>query len=121
MGYRELIKKVQQKSGFSDAESKMAIDNLTLAIAERVDEGERQDFASQLPSELQNIALSVDPLSADRQLNIVLEFMEREGIEEDRAKKQIFSAWEALKSFISAGEINHIKSQLPNESASLLY
>lgn len=120
MSYKELIKKIQHNSGFSDSESKLAIDNLTTTIAERLDEGERQDFASQLPSELQQIALAAEPLSAERSMDIIDEIMKLENIDKAHAKKQVLSAWEALKSFISSGEIEDIKSQLPSKSAQIL-
>jgi uncharacterized protein (DUF2267 family) len=122
MGYRELIKKIQHDAGFSDAESKEALDRMVESIAERLEAGERQNFASQLPAELQNIALTTEmqPRS-ERHRDIVQEFMEKEGIEEGRAKKQVMSAWTALKSFMSDGQINHVKAQLPNRTAEMLY
>lgn len=120
MRYRELIKKIQYNSGFSDSESKNAIDNLTTVIAERLAEAQRQDFATQLPRELQRIALTVEPISNNKTRNIIEEFMELENIDEVLAKKQVLSAWEALKSFISSGEIEDIKSQMPAKTAKIL-
>ena len=122
MGYRELIHKMQQKSGFSDAESAEALTVMVEGIAERLGEGERQDFASQLPAELQDIALSARmPERSERKKDLVHEFMEKENIDEPRAKKQVVSAWETLKSFITEGQINHIKAQLPASAAAMLY
>jgi uncharacterized protein (DUF2267 family) len=122
MGYRELVHKMQQKTGFSDAESAEALTIMVEGIAERLEEGERQDFASQLPAELQDVALSVHmPERRERKVDLVHEFMEKEDIDESRAKKQVLSAWETLKSFISEGQINHIKAQLPASAAAMLY
>jgi uncharacterized protein (DUF2267 family) len=121
MGYRELIKQVQHDSGFSDAESKEALDLMVESIAERLNDGERQDFASQLPTELQDIALSVEPVDDENRKDIIREFMEKENIEADHAKKQVLTTWKVLKSLISDGEIRHIKSQLPHQVAELLY
>jgi uncharacterized protein (DUF2267 family) len=121
MGYRELIKEVQRKSGFSDAESQDALDMMVESLAERLEEGERKDFASQLPPELQDIALSAETSREIRKKDIVQEFMERENIDEPHAKKQVLSAWSAIKSLISEGEIRHIKAQLHHETAALLY
>jgi len=122
MGYRELIKKIQHDAGFSDAESEEALDLMVESLAERLPDDELKDFASQLPSELKEVALST-PMEAreDRQLDIIEEFMEKEQISEDHAKKQVLSAWSALKSFIAEGEIDHIKSQLPASAAEILY
>ena len=121
MGFKELVKKVQTRSGFSDSESQEALELMVETLAERLEEGERKDFASQLPTELQDIALAVMPTNDDRKHDLIQEFMEKEAIEESRAKKQIFAAWETLKEEISDGEIRHIKTQLPRNTAELLY
>lgn len=121
MGYRELIKKVQQYSGFSDGESKDALQMMVESLSVHLTEGERQDFASQLPSELQDIALSVSATEENSRQDIVEQFMEEEGIDEGRAKKQIHAAWQALKEAISPGEINHIRAQLPNSMVAFLH
>jgi uncharacterized protein (DUF2267 family) len=122
MSFRELIKKVQLASGFSDSESQEALELMVESLAERLNEGERKDFASQLPTELKVIALSADPLEAELyDKNILSEFMERENIEEGHAKKQILSAWKALKEALSEGEINDIRAQLPNATVAFLH
>lgn len=121
MKYREMIKKIQHDSGFSDIESKEALDLTTKTIAERLTDDERKDFASQLPQELQEIALSADTTSELRKMNILEEFMERAGIEEPRAKKQILTSWKAIKSSISPGNIKDIRSQLKKRTAEFLH
>lgn len=121
MSFRELIKKVQLNSGFSDAESKEALELMVESLAERLNEGERKDFASQLPKELKEIALTAPTAVAEYyDKDILREFMEREGIEEAHAKKQILSTWKALREAISEGEINDIRAQLPNSMVAFL-
>lgn len=120
MGFRELIKQVQLNSGFSDAESRDALELMVESLAVHLDEGERKDFASQLPQELQDIALSVLPTEETAHQNIVEQFMEIEEIDEPRAKKQIFAAWDALKEAISTGQIRHLKAQLPGDASAML-
>ena len=119
MGTRELIKKVQLYSGFSDQESQAALEQMIDSLAKRLTDDERKDFASQLPPELQTIALTTIPL-VDRRQDIIDEFMEVERIDEPRAKKQVLSAWRALKNAISPGEIQDIRAQLPNATAAML-
>jgi uncharacterized protein (DUF2267 family) len=121
MGFRELIKKMQVISGFSDKESKEALEHMVECLAVRLTEGERKDFASQLPSELQSIALSVYPSEENYTKDLIKQFMEDEQIDESRAKKQILCAWQTLKSAISPGEIDHIKAQLPGKAVALLH
>lgn len=120
MKYREIIKKVQDYSGFSDSESQDALQMMVESLAVHLTEGERKDFASQLPSELQDIALSVLPTEESVNQDILDQFMEIQEIDENRAKKQIKAAWQALKDAISGGEIEDIKAQLPNQTVALL-
>lgn len=121
MGYREMIKKVQNYSGFSDSESEDALQMMVESLAVHLTEGERKDFASQLPEELQDIALSVQPTEDTAKEDIIEQFMGTQEIDEKRAKKQVYSAWQTLKDAISMGEINHIRSQLPNRTVAFLH
>ena len=121
MGYRELIKKVQLYSGFSDQESAEALDHTVEVLAAHLTDGERKDFASQLPSELQITALSVDQITEKSQKGVLEQYISRTEMDEGRAKKQLLSAWRALKEAISEGEIKDIKAQLPNASAAILH
>lgn len=120
MGFREMIKKVQLYSGFSDAESKDALELMVESLAVHLNEGGRKNFASQLPGELQDIALSVLPTDQNSRQDIIQQFMAIEDIEEKRAKKQILSAWKALKDAITPGEVAHIRAQLPNTTVAFL-
>ncbi len=120
MGYRELIKKVQIYSGFSDNESKDALDCLVETLAVRLDEEERKGFASQLPEELQDMALAVYPSEENTSKDFLLQFMELQHVKKPRAKKQILSAWQALKDSVSRGEIERVRSNLPKRLNRLL-
>lgn len=121
MGFRELIKRVQEYSGFSDLESKDALECLVESVAVHLTEGERKDFASQLPDYLQDIALAVYPTPETAHQDLIEQFMENQEIEEDHAKQQILAAWHALKDAISPGEIEHIRAQLPNTTVAFLH
>jgi uncharacterized protein (DUF2267 family) len=120
MKYRELIKRVQHLSGFSDSESKDALQLMVEAISIRLNEGERKDFASQLPQELQDIALSVYPTEGNIRKDLLQQFMEIQQISADRAKKQIKTTWQAIKEAITRGEIDDIKSQLTKKTVATL-
>jgi uncharacterized protein (DUF2267 family) len=121
MGFRELIVKVQKYSGFSDAESKDALECMVENLAVQLDEHDRKDFASQLPEELQDIALTVIPtVENTKQEDIVARFMQLQGVDESRAKMQIMAAWSALKEAISPSKLNDVRSHLPNAMMSYL-
>jgi uncharacterized protein (DUF2267 family) len=121
MKYRELIKKVQDYSGFSDSESQDAIEMMVESLAVHLTEGERKDFAAQLPQKLKDMALSVYPSAKNAKADLVEQFMEYEHIDESRAKKQIHATWKALKDALSGGEIEHIKAQLPKHTVAFLH
>lgn len=121
MKYRELIKQVQLKSGFSDQESRDSLQLLVETISVRLGDGELKDFASQLPQELQDIALTVRPSEENTSSDLLAQYMEIQSISQGRAKKQLLSAWEVLKQAISPGEIKHIKAQLPKATVQILH
>jgi uncharacterized protein (DUF2267 family) len=121
MKYRELIKKVQSYSGFSDAESKDALEMMVESIAVHLTEGGRKNFASQLPQRLKDMALSVYATADNSREDLIKQFMQNEHIDESRAKKQIHAAWDALKDALSMGEIEHIKAQLPKNTVAFLH
>lgn len=121
MGYRELIKKVQHYSGFSDRESQEALDCAVGTLAALLTEDEREDFASQLPQELQDIALTAEPIMERSEKNILQQFVDKQHVDEPHAKKQLMASWHALKDAISPGEIEDIKAQLPRAAAAMLY
>jgi uncharacterized protein (DUF2267 family) len=120
MKYREMIKRVQNYSGFSDSESKEALQLMVETLSVHLTEGERKDFASQLPQELEDIALTVLPTEQNSNEDILRQFMELQDIDEPRAKKQIKAAWKAIKDAISPGEIEDIKAQLKPEVVATL-
>lgn len=122
MTYRELIKRMQHYSGFSDSESQNALVLFVRKLASRLTFGERKDFASQLPFELQDVAMTDEVSNAKTAQSFIDEFRQEDGIDEKRAKKQIFTAWRVIKEAISDGEIKDIRAQLPGDLVeSLLY
>ena len=121
MGFREMIKRVQLYSGFSDSESKDALECMVESLAVHLTEGERKDFASQLPQELKDIALTVEATEENSRQDILEQFMQNQHLDEAHAKKQILTAWKAIKDAISPGEIEDIRAQLPNRMVAFLH
>lgn len=121
MTYRELIKRVQHYSGFSDSESETALRLFTRKLAARLTMDERKDFASQLPPDLHDLALTDETSDAKTGSDFIRQFCEEENIDESRAKKQIMAAWKAIKDAITKGEIDDIKAQLPTDLAAQLH
>jgi uncharacterized protein (DUF2267 family) len=122
MKYRELVKCVQNYSGFSDQESEEALKLITETLASRLEPGERKDFASQLPSELQDFAMA--PATGAMKFtkdDMYDQLGELEGIDTSHVIKQVMAVWKALKDAISRGELEHIRAQLPNDLAAELH
>ena len=120
MQYRELVKQVMNYTGFSDAESEQALRLFIRKLATRMTEEEREDFASQLPETLANIALEPDTTETWGANEFIQQFVEAEDIEEGRAKKQIYAVWQALKDALTPGEIKDIRAQMPGDLAAML-
>jgi uncharacterized protein (DUF2267 family) len=121
MTFREMIKKMQLYSGFSDKESEESLELMVESLSVHLTEGERKDFASQLPKELQAIALSVWPTKEIARQDMLRQFMRIQQIDEKRAKKQILCAWKTLRDAITPGEIQDIRAQLPNATVAFLH
>jgi len=121
MKFREMIKKMELYSGFSDQESKESLELMVESLSVHLTEGERKDFASQLPKELEAIALSVWPTKETAKQDMLQQFMNIQQIDEPRAKKQILCAWKTIKDAITPGEINDIRAQLPNTTVAFLH
>lgn len=121
MGFREMVKKVQVYSGFSDKESQAALECTIAVLASLLIENERKDFASQLPPELQKVVLHAVTTTDRSEKDILSHVVERQGIDQGRAKKQLLASWHALKDAISPGEIEDIRAQLTKASGAFLY
>lgn len=121
MGFREMIKQVQLKSGFSDREAKEALEHMVESISVRLTDDERKDFASQLPQHLQDISLSVRATYENTGRDIIEDFMRIQNISEARAKKQVLASWEVIKDTVTPGEIEDVRAQLPQEIEMVLH
>ncbi|HET9174295.1 MAG TPA: DUF2267 domain-containing protein [Candidatus Saccharimonadales bacterium] len=121
MQYRQLIKKVQDYSGFSDQEAEQSLHIIVETLSARLQEGERQDFASQLPSELQDIALKPTGQEFFTHEDFYEQLSDIEGTTKAHVKKQLMAVWKALKEAASPGELDDVKAQLPNSLAAELH
>lgn len=120
MGYREMVKKVQSYSGFSDSESENALRMFIRTLSKRLTSDEREDLASQLPAELQDDALQTEEVDKMQMEDMMHEMAESMEVDESRAKKHIMAAWQTLKDAISPGEIQNIRAQMPQSMTAML-
>lgn len=120
MGFNDMISTVRLASNLSDTESRDALEMMVESLAVHLPERERREFAEQLPEELRDIALSVMATEENSRMDIVKQFMLIEHISRGRAKRQIISAWRALKRTIDITKLEHIKHFVPRSNLTLL-
>jgi len=120
MRFSELVQRVQMYSGLPSEESRDALELMVESLAVHLPEPERRHFASELPEELSDLALSVWPTEYTASQDIVEQFMEQEHIDEGLARQQIRAAWTALKDVVSEGQLNSIRALLPRKSMAWL-
>lgn len=120
MKFHDMIHEMQQEAAFSEEEAKDALEMTVESLAVHLNEGERKDFASQLPQELKDIALSVYPTETTASQDLVEQVMEVEHLPESRARQHLLTAWRILTLALSPGQIAHIKAQLPLKTVTFL-
>lgn len=118
MKYSEFIKEVGKHGGPTDREHAEEVTRIVLAtLGERLAGMEPHNLASQLPQELQN-ELLVEVGSAEFSDDID-DFLRRIADRESRdcgpetALSHAQAVLGTMSSFVSAGEINNLRSQLP--------
>ena len=112
---------MQHNTGLNDEESEESIKLFIETIASRLDEGEREDLASQLPAELQDVALEPNQDASSENSDFIRQFSELKDVEEGKARNYIIGAWQALKAALAPGEIDDIRAQLPKNLTSFLH
>ncbi len=120
MLYRELVRKVQEYSGFSDAESQEALHLLVEILAVQLPERLRQRLASELPEELEEVVLYAASDDEQSSEEILEHRIDLQGIDKRYAVKQIKTAWAALEDTLTEDEIEDIKATLPADTTALL-
>lgn len=120
MKFYDMVKTVQVASNLSDSESRDALEMMVESLAVHLPERERREFAEQLPEELRDIALSVMATEENSRMDILKQFMLIEHIPRARARRQITSAWRALKRGVDITKLERLKAFLPRTSLTLL-
>ncbi len=118
MQYTEFIQTVQRNGNFASyAEAEHAARATLEVLSERLQGGEAEDLYAQLPAEL---VQALRPLDTTQSLPFGLHTFykrvsEREGTDLDTARNHAQAVITALRDAVSAGELQDILSQLPNE------
>lgn len=120
MEYQEFVRRVQERARLASREDAVRVARATLeTLGERIGQQERDDLAAQLPAGLKA------PLSARSANNKfdMEEFFNRVGARADVPYPQAIAQSQAVVSVmgetVSAGEIEDLCDQLPDEYAAL--
>lgn len=124
MKYDEFLTRVQQRGGPDDREHADAAAKLILAaLGQRLVGNEPHDLASQLPAELQDPLLrpTGEAETGDDLDDFLRRIADREGrdCDTEQALTHARAVLGTIAGFVSAGEVNDLRSQLPSGYAPL--
>jgi uncharacterized protein (DUF2267 family) len=120
--YEEFIAKVAQRADM-DLETAETLTAATLrTLAERISGGEAEDLAAQLPKELKpHLTIGVQELAEPFDLDeFIRRVAERTGTDPDRALASQGAVFATLREAVTAGELDDIAAQLPQEFRGLV-
>jgi uncharacterized protein (DUF2267 family) len=115
MNYRDMVTKVQEYSGLSQTVSEKGLRTFIKTLSSRLTPHERTDFVSELPRELQSEAASVSPESNFSMADIVETMADEQQLDQGRAKRLVAASWKTLKDALTTGEIDTLRSELPQD------
>ena len=119
MKYREMVKKVQETCGLDEEDSAHSIKTIIETLGERLPPTERKHLADQLPAELKHPASKREYVSDFDLETFYTRIAARERIRYAQAVERTRCVMAYLQKAISAGEINDIKTVLPEEYGEL--
>ena len=117
MKYNEFINSVAERAGISHGQAEDASHAFFEALSMRIGEREAKHLASQLPNELSE---TVRHHAGHQTSEKAGAFFEKLGADQTQGHEYSQSVWDTLKEAVSKGEINHLRSQLPNDIADIL-
>lgn len=120
MNVKSMIEHIKQQAGMTESEARDALEMMVESLAVHLPERERAEFASGLPEQLQDIALSVMATEENSRMDMVRQFMQMEHISRARARRQIVAAWHALKRAVDITKLERVKLFLPRQSVAYL-
>lgn len=118
----EFIKQVKEVAGLDNRDEAIQATHATLTVlGERLFGGERDHLAAQLPPELQIYLLEADKSEKFDIEEFFGRISEEEGCDLDEAADHARAVISVLCESVTPGEIEDLKSQLPNDFAELFH
>lgn len=120
MTYDDLLGRVAVGAGLEKEEANRVTRAFFQTLAKRLGNDEAREFATQLPTELQDTLAPTDP---DVETFSVDEFLDRvgeeAGIEPARVEQAAHAVWRVVNDAVSNGELGDVESQLPDAFVTL--
>ncbi len=116
--YRRLVNQLREHADLkSAAEAEVALEIVLQALIRRLTPQEAKDLIAQLPS-LMHPALSALPPGPDKRISrqvIEAELVQRVNVHPTRAAQLMASVWDTIAESVSAGQMQDVQRQLPQE------
>lgn len=119
MKYDEVLAAVRQNSDLADNDQAEKVTRATLElIGQRLSGGEPTELAAQLPPELQD---TLAPHTGEAETFDVEEFLQRlarsegDDVTPEQARNHARAVLSTLARFVTGGELDDVRSQLPND------
>jgi CBS domain-containing protein/uncharacterized protein (DUF2267 family) len=120
---RNFLRRLTPELGFSDPEDALeAFEIVAIALARRLTPAEASHFAAQLPSEVRDLVLAA-PHGPDREVtigSIVFDLGRTFDLDDERAARLAKRVGRSLRNFVSDGELEDVRSQLPESMQALV-
>ncbi len=121
MKYHEFLDYVATTTGTDQARAEKTTRAFLEMLAQRLPNDEAEDLAAQLPEELKNslhpTAPEVEKFSKDEFLT---RFARLADLSNDQAPTMAKAVWQALEKSVTKGELDDVRSVLPEEFATTL-
>ena len=118
MKYHDMLAHVSTVTGTDQARAETTTRAFLETLGSRLPNDEAKDLAAQLPDELKEslhpTAPEVEKISKDEFLT---RFARSANLSNEQARDMAIGVWQALERSVSAGELDEVKSVLPQDLA----
>jgi uncharacterized protein (DUF2267 family) len=121
MRHDEFLTAVQERAQLDADGAERATEATLTALAERLEQGEATDFASQLPQELKEKVRGAaggtgEPIALTE---FIRKVAQKEGVSEYAARQHACAVVDVLREQLTEGQVDDVLSQLPEDYRTL--
>lgn len=120
MTYTNLIRRIKTIAGARDDESQDALEVVVENVAANLTDYTRRGFAARLPSELRAAAQTM-PTMTHLDEDIIDQLMDLDDVDENKARRHLRAAWNALLELFDSESVEDIRAELPRSMIAVLH